>query len=132
MSRLEPSVIRPICDLSRHVLEPLAGPRVVHGDVLLGPVGQSLEIDIHIGPVTVHTRDLEVAIEVAGVQPRQREPVSEAVHGKILGGESSAIRASTLRNVHLDGTNLGHHPMIRFGCVYLRSSGVHVIEDFSA
>ena len=110
MSRLEPSVIRPIRDLSRHVLEPLAGPRVVHGDVLLGPVGQSLEVDIHIGPVTIHTRDLEVAIEVTRVQPRQREAVSEAVHGKILGGESSAIRASTLRNVHLSWNKLRSSP----------------------
>ena len=37
-ARLEPSVIRPVRDLSGHVLEPGAGPGVVHGDVLLGPV----------------------------------------------------------------------------------------------
>ena len=81
---LESPVVRPVRHLSRHVLEPLAGPRVVHGDVLLGPVGQPLEVDIHICPVTVHTRDLEVAIEIARVQPRQWEAIAEAVHWKVL------------------------------------------------
>ena len=100
-SRLEPLVIRPVRDLSGDVLEPGAGPRVVHWDVLLGPVGQPLEVDIHIGPVTVHTRDLEVAVEIPRVQPRQGEAIAEAVHREVLRGESGAIGASTLGNVYL-------------------------------
>ena len=31
----------------------------------LGHVGQALEVDIHVGPVPVHARDLDVTFEVS-------------------------------------------------------------------
>ena len=133
ISRLEPPVISPVRDLSGHVLEPGAGPRVVHGDVLLGPVGQPLEVDIHIGPVTVHTRDLEVAVKIPRVQPRQGEAIAEAVHREVLRGETGAIGPTTLGNIYLKSQKwITHNTLtIMFVPMDLRSSGVHVVEDFS-
>ena len=58
--------VRPVVDLSGGVAELGAGHGVVDWEVLLGEVTQSLEVDVHVRPVSVHRGDLNVSPEVPG------------------------------------------------------------------
>ena len=69
----------PVRDLGGDGRQPGAGGGVVDREVLLGHVRQALEVDKHVGPVTVNTRDLDVALEISGVQPAQRKTCSDTI-----------------------------------------------------
>ena len=56
--------VRPVVDLSGGVAELGAGHGVVDWEVLLGEVTQPLQVDVHVCPVTVHGRDLNVSTKV--------------------------------------------------------------------
>ena len=55
--------IRPVVDLCGGVTKLGTRNRVVDWKVLLGEVTQPLEVNIHISPVSVHTRDLNISPE---------------------------------------------------------------------
>ena len=51
----------PVVDLSGRITQLSTGHRVVDWEVLLGEMTQSLEVNIHVSPVTVNTRDLDIS-----------------------------------------------------------------------
>ena len=73
----------PVRDLSGDGRQPGAGRGVVDREVLLGHVRQALEVDKHISPVPVNTRDLDVALEISGVQPAQRKTCRNTFSGEV-------------------------------------------------
>ena len=44
---------------------------------------EALEVDKHISPVPVDTSDLNVALEISGVQPAQRETCRNTFSGEM-------------------------------------------------
>ena len=44
---------------------------------------QALKVDEHISPVPVNTRDLNVALEISGVEPAQRETCRNTFSGEM-------------------------------------------------
>ena len=69
---------RPVRHLRGHGLQLGARHGVVHRQVLLGHVGEALQVDVDICPVPVHGGDLNVSLEIPGVQPGERQAVAQA------------------------------------------------------
>ena len=61
----------PVRDLGGDGRQPGAGRGVVDREVLLGHVREALEVDKHISPVPVNTRDLDIPLEIPRVQSAQ-------------------------------------------------------------
>ena len=57
----------PVVDLSGRIAELGARNSVVNWEVLLGQMTESLEVNIHVSPISVNTRDLNVSPEIKEV-----------------------------------------------------------------